>query len=103
MSRLFTGARCICRIRTCAACSALCQKCGRKDCTRGHGRYGSPQRAIWYAVAYDVAGGIAEWMGPLSWSKARTAASEYERVSHVRVARVQRWMASLQDGVRRAA
>lgn len=42
----------------------------------------------WYAVAYDVAGGIHAWRGPMSWSTARHQAAAWERNSLVRRALV---------------
>ena len=36
-------------------------------------------RPSWYAVAYDVAGGIRAWSGPHYWSEARRRAERMER------------------------
>lgn len=44
----------------------------------------------WYAVAFDVAGGIAAWSGPWTWSCARIAAKRLERRETVSSTQVQR-------------
>lgn len=38
----------------------------------------------WYAVAFDVAGGIADWSGPMRWSRARLMARRWDRADYVR-------------------
>lgn len=42
----------------------------------------------WYAIAFDVAGGIAEWSGPHRWTAARRLASRWDQSKYVRATRV---------------
>jgi hypothetical protein len=50
----------------------------------------------WYAVAYDVAGGISCWQGPYRWRRARSRAEKLEQSEYVSHTRVQRWAPHLQ-------
>lgn len=84
---------------SCSACAKRCQVCGDPGCSVAeHPRFGRNQRPIWYAVAYDIAGGIAAWSGPWSWSRARIAARKLEQPDTVRDSRVTRWMPTLHVG-----
>jgi hypothetical protein len=56
----------------------------------------------WYAVAYDVAGGIHAWSGPHRWRRARAKAERFEQSEYVRYAIAQQWMVSLQPDAKRA-